>query len=170
MEVPRPGVQLELQLLAYATATAIRDLSHVWDLQQSSQQRRILNPLREARDRTRHLMVTSQIHFCRAMVGTPVSLALKVSWGPGKPVRWDVPSTSKVKSKWKPPFGIRENHDRKEKMLGREEGKNFLASLCQLLSNINLKRCSVGDKDGNREYLNIYLKIMQNAGPPPFSN
>ena len=34
MEVPRLGVNLELQLLAYATATAIQDLSHVFDLPQ----------------------------------------------------------------------------------------------------------------------------------------
>ena len=45
MEVPRPGVKLELQLLAKATAiaAAIRDLSLVCDLHHSSWQRRILN-------------------------------------------------------------------------------------------------------------------------------
>ena len=32
MEVPRVGVILELQLAAYATATAMPDLSHVCDL------------------------------------------------------------------------------------------------------------------------------------------
>ena len=32
MEVPRLGVESELQLLAYTTATAIRDLSYLWDL------------------------------------------------------------------------------------------------------------------------------------------
>ena len=37
------------------------DLSHICDLHHSSQQRRILNPLSEARDRTRNLMVPSQI-------------------------------------------------------------------------------------------------------------
>ena len=36
--VLRPGVQLELQLLAYATATAMWDLSHVFDLHNSSLQ------------------------------------------------------------------------------------------------------------------------------------
>ena len=50
MEVPGLGVELEVQLLAYATATATPDPSHVYDLHQSSRQRRILNPLREARD------------------------------------------------------------------------------------------------------------------------
>ena len=42
------GVKLELQLLAYATSTAAKDLSHVWDLPHSSQQCRILNPLNKA--------------------------------------------------------------------------------------------------------------------------
>jgi len=32
MEIPRLGVQLELQLPAYTTATATQDPSHVWDL------------------------------------------------------------------------------------------------------------------------------------------
>ena len=50
MEVPRLGVESELQLLAYATATAMQDPSHVCDLYHSSQQHWILNPLREARD------------------------------------------------------------------------------------------------------------------------
>ena len=36
MEVPRPGVELELQLLAYATATAMPDLRSVCDLHHSS--------------------------------------------------------------------------------------------------------------------------------------
>ena len=38
MEVPRLGVRSELQLTAYATATAIPDLSHVYDLQHRSPQ------------------------------------------------------------------------------------------------------------------------------------
>ena len=49
-----------------ATATAMDDRSR------SSQQRWILNPLSEARDRTHHLMVTSWIRFCWAMTGTPI--------------------------------------------------------------------------------------------------
>ena len=49
MEVPRLGVQLELQLPAYTTATATLDPSCVCDLHHSSQQRQILNPLIEAR-------------------------------------------------------------------------------------------------------------------------
>ena len=71
MEVPRLGVELELQLLVYATATATPDLSHICDLYHSSQQCRILNPLSEARDWTRNLIVSSWICFCYAMTGTP---------------------------------------------------------------------------------------------------
>ena len=36
MEVPRLGVESELKLLAYATATATRDPSHIWELHHSS--------------------------------------------------------------------------------------------------------------------------------------
>ena len=50
MEVPKPGAESELQLLAYITTTATRDPSCVCDLRHSSQQRQILNPLSEARD------------------------------------------------------------------------------------------------------------------------
>ena len=50
MEVPRLGVELEPQLLAYATGTATQDLSFVCDLHHSSQQCQILNPLSEARE------------------------------------------------------------------------------------------------------------------------
>ena len=52
MEVPRRGVKSELELPAYTTATAMRDLSRVCDLHHSSWQRCILNPLSEARDQT----------------------------------------------------------------------------------------------------------------------
>ena len=70
MEVPRLGVQSEVQLPAYATATATPDLSHVCDLHHSSQQCQILNPLSKARDRTPYLMVPSQIQFQCTMMGT----------------------------------------------------------------------------------------------------
>ena len=50
MEVPRLGVKSELQLLAYATAIAMRDPSHVCDVHHSSRQHQILNPLSESRD------------------------------------------------------------------------------------------------------------------------
>ena len=61
MEVPRIGVESELQLLAYITATAKPDLSRICNLLHSSQQDWILNPLSEARDWTHILMDTSQI-------------------------------------------------------------------------------------------------------------
>jgi len=47
MEIPRPRVESEIQLLAYATAIATPDLSLVCDLHHISWQRRILNPPRE---------------------------------------------------------------------------------------------------------------------------
>ena len=59
MEVPRLGVESELQLLAYTTATAPWDPSRVFDLYYSSWQRRIPDPLSKARDRTLILMDTS---------------------------------------------------------------------------------------------------------------
>ena len=78
MEVPRLGVELELQLLVYTTATATWDLSHVCNLHHSSRQHRILNPLSKARDRTRNLMVPSQIRFHGSTMGTPTTLFLGV--------------------------------------------------------------------------------------------
>ena len=57
MEVPRLGVESELLLPAYATATTTPDPRHVCDLHHSSQQCWILNPLSEARDQTCNLMV-----------------------------------------------------------------------------------------------------------------
>ena len=65
------GVKLELQLLAYATATAMPDPSHICDLHQSTHQCRILNLLSKARDRSRNLMDASQIRFCCVRMGTP---------------------------------------------------------------------------------------------------
>ena len=71
MEVPRLGVELELLPPAYTRATAMPDLSHVCELYHSSQQCWMLNPRSEARDRTRNLMVPSQICFCCAMMENP---------------------------------------------------------------------------------------------------
>ena len=73
LKVPRLGVQSELQPPAYAIATATQDPSCVCDLHRSSRQRRILNPLSEARDQTFILMVTSQIRFHCTTTGTPQS-------------------------------------------------------------------------------------------------
>ena len=61
MEGPRLGVQSELQLSAYTTATAILDSSRVCELHHSSWQPWILNPLSKARDGTHVLMVTSKV-------------------------------------------------------------------------------------------------------------
>ena len=72
MEVPRLGVESELPLPAYTTATATAvPPSCVCDLHDSSWQHRILNPQSEARDRIRILIDTSRIHFCCATVRTP---------------------------------------------------------------------------------------------------
>ena len=76
MEVPRLGVERELQLPAYTTATAMPDLSHVCDLHHSSGQHQILNPLSKARDQTRNLTVPSWICFCCFITGTPCELYL----------------------------------------------------------------------------------------------
>ena len=71
MEGPRLGVESELQLPAYATATTTQDLSCICDLDHSSGQRRIHDPLSEARDRTLNLVVLSWIHFRHTTTGTP---------------------------------------------------------------------------------------------------
>jgi len=60
-QVPWLGVELELQLLAYTTATAMQDPSHIWDLHHSLQQHQIPNPLSKAKDRTRILMALSRV-------------------------------------------------------------------------------------------------------------
>ena len=73
MEVPRLGVEPELQLPAYitASATATPDLSLVCDLHHSSRQHQIPDPLSLARDQTCVLMDPSWVHFHGAMMGTP---------------------------------------------------------------------------------------------------
>ena len=73
MEVLTLGVESELQLSAYATATGIqatRDMSWVCDLHHSSQQCQILSPLSEATDWIRILLDTSWVCYCRATMGT----------------------------------------------------------------------------------------------------
>ena len=61
MEVPRLGIESELQPLAYTTATATQDLNCICDLHHSSQQYQMVNPLSEARDWAHNLMVPSQV-------------------------------------------------------------------------------------------------------------
>ena len=60
-EVPRLGVESELQLLAYDTAAATWDPSRICD---SSWQPWILSPLSEAMDQTLILMDPSRVHYC----------------------------------------------------------------------------------------------------------
>ena len=52
MEVPRLGIESELQLQAFATATATQDLNYICNLHHSSRKHQMLNPLIEATDQT----------------------------------------------------------------------------------------------------------------------
>ena len=61
MEIPRLGVEADLQMLACPTATAMPDLHRVFNLHHSSRQHWLLNPLSKARDQTCLLMDTSQM-------------------------------------------------------------------------------------------------------------
>ena len=56
MEVPGLGVESELQVSAYATATAMLDLCHICNLRHSLWQCQMLNPLSEVRGQTSILM------------------------------------------------------------------------------------------------------------------
>ena len=92
MEVSRLGVSSELLLPAYTAATATPDPSHVCELHHRSQQRRILNPLSEARGRTHNLMVLSRIRFHCTMMGTPTQLTFyTAAQGPRVCKRRDCP-------------------------------------------------------------------------------
>ena len=70
MEIPRLGVELELQLPAYRTTTATPDLSRVYNLHHSSRQHQIPNSLSKARDWTRVLLDMNWVGHCWAMKGT----------------------------------------------------------------------------------------------------
>ena len=52
MEVPGVGIKSKVQLQAYATATTMPDPSPICNLGRNLRQRRILNPLSEARVQT----------------------------------------------------------------------------------------------------------------------
>ena len=68
MQVPR----LRGLIDAAAAGLHLGHPSRLCDLHHCSRQRRILNPLSEARDQTRNVMVPSGIHFRCATMGTPV--------------------------------------------------------------------------------------------------
>ena len=74
MEIPRLGDKLELQLPAYATATAMPDTSRLCNLHCSSWQHPILSPLNEAKDRTYILMDTSWVHCTEPQQELPQNL------------------------------------------------------------------------------------------------
>ena len=61
IEVPKLGVESELQLLAYITATVTPEPSCIYDPHRSLLQRQIPNPLSEARDETCILMDASWV-------------------------------------------------------------------------------------------------------------
>ena len=71
MEIPRLGIEPELQLPA--CATALPDLSHICDLHHSSWQCQLLNPLNEARGQTQILMDTGLVRFHWAITRTPTA-------------------------------------------------------------------------------------------------
>ena len=61
MEVHKLGLESELQLPAYTTATATPEMSCICDLHHSSWQCQILKPLSEAKNQTRVLMDASWV-------------------------------------------------------------------------------------------------------------
>ena len=71
MEVPRLGVESELQLPASATAIAVLDPSRVCDLHHSSQLTATPDPWPTKRGQGWNLKVPSRICFCCAMTETP---------------------------------------------------------------------------------------------------
>ena len=71
MEVPRLGMESELHLLVYTTATAMQDPSCICELHHSSWHCWILNLLNEAKDQTCLLMDT-----CRVCKGKDEKLPL----------------------------------------------------------------------------------------------
>ena len=71
MEVPRLGLQPELQLPADTIATGMWDPSCICDLHHNQWQHWIPDPLSEARDPTHILMDASWIPFRCATTGIP---------------------------------------------------------------------------------------------------
>ena len=86
MEAPWLGVESELQLPAYATATATWNLSYICKLHHSSQKCQIPNPLSEARGQPCVLTDTSWARYRWATTGTctifiPLDVHYKLVWG-----------------------------------------------------------------------------------------
>ena len=78
----RLAVELELQLLAYVTATATPDPSCICDLHCSLGQCPVINPLNEARDQTCLLMDASWVLNFPSyvfLVAAPLSFSLHIS-------------------------------------------------------------------------------------------
>ena len=71
MQVPSLGVESELQLLAYASATAKPDPNRLCDMHHNSWQCQILNPLSKDRDWTLVLMDPKWVCYRWATMGTP---------------------------------------------------------------------------------------------------
>ena len=69
IEIPRLGIELELQLSASTTATAMRNPGCLWDLHHNSWPHGILNPQNKTGDWTHILMDISQICDCWATKG-----------------------------------------------------------------------------------------------------
>ena len=92
MEVPRLGGEWQLQPPASAPATSTRDLSCVCSLHCRSQQRQILYPLSQARDRTRVLVGAGGVCFPRPrrelceLLPCPLSAASLTGCCAGRPV------------------------------------------------------------------------------------
>ena len=62
MDIPRLGIESELQLPPYASTTATPDPCYICNLHHSAQQCQILNPLSRARVWIHILMHTSRVH------------------------------------------------------------------------------------------------------------
>ena len=78
MEVPRLGVKLELQLLAYATATAMPDPSCIWDIHCSSQQWWNLSPLRGPGNQTHILWILVGFVTAEPLRNSLISILLRI--------------------------------------------------------------------------------------------
>ena len=101
MEVPRLGVESDLQLLVYTTTIATPDPNCICNLYYSLWQCWILNPLSKARYWTWVLVDANWVHYWWATMGTPSSgdflntksKGINSSWGLRRGAReaWQLP-------------------------------------------------------------------------------